>query len=81
MVAAAGVPLLSPAIIHFRPPLLILQGTADDEVGPARQFESGVRAGGWRVDSHYYAGGDHYLFYNDPTHVDAVAHIASFFKG
>ena len=81
VVAAAGFPLLSPGIIHARPPLLILQGTADDQVGAARQFESGVRAGGWKVDSHYYPGGDHFLFYNDPTRADAVSRIAAFFKG
>ena len=80
VVASGGYPLLSPAIIHTRPPLLILQGTADDQVGAARQFESGVRAGGWKVDSHYYPGGDHFFFYNDPTHADAVARIASFFR-
>ena len=80
VIAAAGYPPLSPGIIHSRPPLLILQGTADDEVGPARQFESGVRAGGWTVDSHYYLGGDHYLFYNEPTHADVVSRITAFFK-
>ena len=80
VVAAAGYPLLTPAIIHSRPPLLILQGTADSQVDAARQFESGVRAGGWRVSSHYYAGADHYLFYNAPTHADVVARIAAFFR-
>lgn len=80
VVAAAGYPLLSPALIRTRPPLLILQGTADDEVGAARQFESGVRAGGWRIDSHYYEGSDHFLFYNDPTRADAVTRIATFFR-
>ena len=82
VVAAAGYNPPTPSSPPTaRPPLLILQGTADRAVpvAAARQAELGFTRGGFAVEAHYYEGGDHDLYYVSATRPDVVARIAAFF--
>lgn len=80
VVLAAGYPIPSTPPTA-RPPLLILQGTADQQtpVAAARQAEAGFARGGFAVEAHYYEGADHDLYYVSATRPDVVARIAAFF--
>ncbi len=80
VVLAAGYPIPSTPPTA-RPPLLILQGTADQQtpVAAARQAEAGFARGGFSVEAHYYEGADHDLYYVSATRPDVVARIAAFF--
>ncbi len=82
VVAAAGYPLVAPGSVRARPSMLILQGASDTQVSAsiARRFESALRSAGLPVESQYYEGAGHDLYYIAPTHADAVSRVAAFFK-
>lgn len=80
VVAAAG--YLVRDVDAIRAPVLVLQGTADDQTaaGEAEQFEKRMRALGKPVEAHYYEGAPHDIPWLAPWQNDVRRRSVEFFK-
>jgi len=79
VVAIAG--YLPARTLELRPPVLVLQGTADRivPVRKARQFQKALRAQGKLVEAYYYEGAGHQIPFAPPWSADVRQRAIAFF--